>query len=65
VTLRENSHTQCRGVRRRFEPNRLAPAHLADAYERVVPISRRLIAAEPGPHPLSGHSLLQHQKEVA
>jgi hypothetical protein len=28
-------------VRRRFEPNRLAPECLAAAYEQVAPLSRR------------------------
>ncbi len=30
-------------VRRQFEPSRLGPTCLAEAYERVVPIKRRAI----------------------
>ncbi len=30
-------------VRRTFEPTRIAPACVVDAYERVVPIARRTI----------------------
>ena len=40
-------------VRRTFEPTRIAPACVVDAYERVVPIARRTIRPdrfhEPGP----------------
>jgi hypothetical protein len=38
-------------VRRRFEPNRLAPECLAAAYARVAPHSRRPLGAAPLPHP--------------
>ncbi len=61
----EPRHRQSLTVRPRFEPNRLAAEHLADAYERVVPISRRMLAAAPRPHPLSGRSPSQPHKEVA
>lgn len=33
-------------VRRSFEPSRIAPAHLSDAYERVIPVTRHVIHAD-------------------
>ncbi len=33
-------------VHAEFEPNRLAGEHLADAYERIVPILRRSLQAD-------------------
>ena len=33
-------------VRRIFEPSRVAPACLVDAYERVVPVPRRMIRTD-------------------
>lgn len=33
-------------VRVVFEPSRLAPACLADAYERVLPLRRRIIRSD-------------------
>ncbi len=33
-------------VRVVFEPSRLAPACLADAYERVLPLRRRIICGD-------------------
>lgn len=49
----------------RFEPNRLSPEYLADAYERVAPISRRQLVAEVGPSPILGVAGGGRVKEVA
>ena len=48
---RELSPRQRLAVRRRFEPNRLAPECLAAAYARVAPLSRRPLLVAPLPHP--------------
>jgi hypothetical protein len=44
---RPPAHPKDRTVRRRFEPNRLAPEYLAAAYEQVIPFSRRRRGAAP------------------
>jgi len=45
------SPPQSLAVRRRFEPNRLAPECLVAAYARVAPLSRRPLGVAPLPHP--------------
>jgi hypothetical protein len=52
-------------VRRRFEPNRLAPEYLAAAYERVTPFSRSRRGATPGPAPPGAAGAKQSRKEAA
>jgi hypothetical protein len=42
--MRGADHPQkARGVRRRFEPDRLSPTRLADAYEKIVPRCIRVL----------------------
>jgi len=41
VVRREHHHPQRREIQRTFEPSRLSPAWLAQAYEQVVPMIRR------------------------
>src|SRR5215510_5022309 len=40
VVRREHHHPQRREIQRTFEPSRLSPAWLAQAYEQVVPMLR-------------------------
>jgi hypothetical protein len=49
---RERPHPTRLTVGHRFEPNRLAPQSLADAYQTVAPISRRPMGAEPRRSPI-------------
>jgi hypothetical protein len=44
VVYRERQQTQPREIRVTFEPSRLSDASVAQAYEQVVPIVRRLTA---------------------
>lgn len=44
VAYRERQQTQPREIRVTFEPSRLSHASVAQAYEQVVPIVRRLTA---------------------
>jgi hypothetical protein len=44
VARRERQQTQPREIRVTFEPSRLSQASVAQAYEQVVPIVRRLTA---------------------
>ncbi len=46
VAHRDRTKARIRTVRRTFEPTRIAPACLGDAYEQVVPITRRAIRAD-------------------
>ena len=46
VTKLERTKPRTLSVRRSFEPSRIAPAHLSDAYERVVPVSGRAIHSD-------------------
>ena len=41
MARRERSKPQKRGIRITFEPHRLSPAWVAQAYEQVVPVARR------------------------
>jgi hypothetical protein len=43
VAHRDRTKARSLTVRRSFEPTRIAPACLVDAYEQVVPITRRPI----------------------
>jgi hypothetical protein len=43
VTHRDRTKPRILTVRRTFEPSRVAPACVVDAYERVVPSARRAI----------------------
>ena len=47
VTHRDRTKPRIVTVRRSFEPTRIAPTCLVDAYVQVVPITRRPIRAEP------------------
>ena len=42
VARRERQHSLTREIRVTFEPHRLSPAWVAQAYEQVVPITRRV-----------------------
>ena len=46
VTHRDRTKPRILTVRRTFEPSRVAPACVVDAYERVVPIARRTIRSD-------------------
>ncbi len=46
VAHRDRTKARIRTVRRTFEPARIAAACLEDAYEQVVPITRRAIRAD-------------------
>jgi hypothetical protein len=54
-----------RAVRRRFEPNRLAPEYLVAAYEQVTPFSWRQGSAAPGSAPPGAAAGPQRRKEAA
>ena len=43
---RERTRPRTLMVRRTFEPTRIAPACMVDAYERVVPSARRAIRTD-------------------
>ena len=49
-------------VRVVFEPSRIAPLCVAQAYERVVPIARRGIVLGRDEHP-SGHDEIKQQRQ--
>jgi hypothetical protein len=61
---RELSPPKSLTVRRRFEPNRLAPECLAAAYGRVAPLSRRPLVTVPLPRPCLAAEE-GHRKEAA
>jgi hypothetical protein len=46
VAHRDRTNPRTLTVRRTFEPTRIAPACVVDAYERVVPIARRTIRSD-------------------
>jgi hypothetical protein len=46
VAQRARTNPRTLTIRRTFEPTRIAPACMADAYERVVPIARRAIRTD-------------------
>ncbi len=46
VAHRDRTNPRTLTVRRTFEPTRIAPAYVVDAYERVVPIARRTIRSD-------------------
>lgn len=46
VAHRDRTKPRTLTVRRTFEPTRIAPACVVDAYERVVPITRRTIRSD-------------------
>ena len=46
VAHRDRTKPRTLTVRRTFEPTRIAPACVVDAYERVVPIARRTIRSD-------------------
>ena len=46
VAHRDRTKSRTLTVRRTFEPTRIAPACVVDAYERVVPIARRPIRSD-------------------
>ena len=62
---REPSQTRILAVRLRFEPNRLAPEYLADAYERLVPCFRRRLSVEVLPDHMARTQAEFRRKEVA
>jgi hypothetical protein len=62
---RPPAHPQEMAVRRRFEPNRLAPEYLAAAYEQVIPFSRRRRGAAPGSAPPGAAGGKLRRKEAA
>ena len=62
---RERAETQVLAVRLRFEPNRLAPEYLADAYERVVPLVWRKLRTGVNPRLLARTQRERQKEEVA
>jgi hypothetical protein len=46
VAQRDRTRPRTLTVRRTFEPTRIAPACMVDAYERVVPSARRAIRTD-------------------
>jgi hypothetical protein len=59
VARREHQQTQPREIRVTFEPSRLSRSSVAQAYEQVVPILRRLTSRpsssdRPGPQEAPG-----------
>src|SRR5262245_14776084 len=50
VTGREHHHPQRREIQSTFEPSRLSLSWLAQAYEQVVPLVRRM-TSRPSPRP--------------
>ena len=53
VAHRDRTKSRTLTVRRTFEPTRIAPTYMADAYERVVPIARRAIRTDQAREQLS------------
>jgi hypothetical protein len=49
--LQHRARNQCLEVRITFEPSWVSPACVAQAYERVVPITRRLAPQACAPQP--------------
>ena len=62
---RPRAHPKDRTVRRRFEPNRLAPEYLIAAYEQLIPFSRRREKTGPGSAPPDAMAGEQRRKEAA
>jgi hypothetical protein len=60
VARRAHNHPQTLEVYVTFEPSRLSPAWMAQAYEQVVPIIRR--AAPQAPHALQASQAGQTQQ---
>jgi hypothetical protein len=59
VARREHQQIQPREIRVTFEPSRLSPASVAQAYEQVIPLLRRRIprpasSDRPAPQEVSG-----------
>jgi hypothetical protein len=46
VAHRDRTTPRILRVRRTFEPSRVAPACVVDAYERVVPVARRTVRTD-------------------
>ncbi len=61
VAHRDRTKARSLTVRRSFEPTRIAPACVVDAYERVVPITRRTVRADRTHEQLSQQSTKQRR----
>ena len=62
---REPRPTPILVIRRRFEPNRLAPECLAEAYQRLVPLARRKLPAATHAPLLAQSQAVVQRKEAA
>jgi hypothetical protein len=49
VARRNRQPPQTREIHTTFEPSRLSPSWVAQAYEQIVPIVRRTTSRSPGP----------------
>lgn len=49
MARRNRQPPQTREIRTTFEPSRLSPSWVAQAYEQIVPIVRRTTSRAPGP----------------
>jgi hypothetical protein len=60
VARRVRTHSTTLEVRITFEPSRVSPACVAQAYERVVPITRRPASRSGAPHQAERAPQMQH-----
>jgi hypothetical protein len=61
VARRQHQASRTLEVRRTFEPSRVSPACVTQAYERVVPIPRRTTSQGLLTRPAEGAQLTQHE----
>jgi hypothetical protein len=61
VARRAHTRRRTLEVRRTFEPSRVSPACVTQAYERVVPIPRRTTSQGLLTRPAEGAQLTQHE----